>query len=131
MTTIPATHIDILDKKAFAHLCTLMPDGSPQASPVWVHHADGLIVVNSAKGRRKDTNIEADPRVALSIADPDNAYRAIMIRGTVVRTDTEGADAQIDALAKKYMGVDSYPLRTPTEVRVTYFIEIDKVSVMG
>jgi hypothetical protein len=131
MVAIPDSHIDILDKKAFAHLCTLMPDGSPQSSPVWVTHADGMVIVNSAKGRRKDKNIDTDPRVAVSITDPENSYRALMVRGRVVKVDTDGADAQIDALAKKYLDADSYPYRTDTEVRVTYFIEPDKVSVMG
>lgn len=131
METIPATHADILDKQAFAHLSTLMPDGSPQTSPVWVDHEGGMIVINSAKGRRKDRNIEADARVAVSITDPENSYRCLMVRGKVVKTSTEGADAHIDAMAKKYMGVDEYPYRAPNEVRVRYYIEPSSVSVTG
>ncbi len=131
MATIPASHADIPGKQAFAHLCTLMPDGSPQASPVWVDMADGKVVINSAEGRRKDKNIRADPRVAVSITDPDNPYRCVMIRGKVVDITKVGADAHIDAMAKKYLGKDSYPFRQPGEVRVLYTIEADRVSVVG
>jgi len=129
---IPSSHADILEKKSFAHLATLMPDGSPQVSPVWIDTAaDGKIIVNSARGRRKDQNIERDRRVALSVTDPDKPYRALMIRGRVVDIVTEGADAHIDKLAKKYMGKDRYPFRRPGEERVMYVIEPEKVAVMG
>ena len=131
MAGIPDTHVDILSKKAFAHFCTLMPDGSPQASPVWVDYADGRIMVNSAVGRVKDKNVRADARVALSIADPDNPYRCLMVRGRVVEISEDGADAHIDKMAKKYMDADAYPFRTPTEVRVIYYIEPERVSAMG
>ncbi len=128
---IPTTHADILDKKSFAHVATLMPDGSPQVTPVWVDWKDGKILINSARGRRKDQNLEKDKRVALSITDPDNPYRALMVRGRVVDITTEGADAHIDKMAKKYMGQDKYPFRKPEEQRVIYVIEPEKVSVMG
>ncbi len=129
--SLPESHAAILDKQAFCHLCTLMPDGSPQASPVWVDRADGHVRINSAVGRRKDKNILADPRVALSVTDPDNPYRAMMLRGRVVERTFEGADEHIDALAKKYMGVDKYPFRGPGEQRVIYVIAIDRASAMG
>ena len=131
MKQVPESHADILNKPAFAHLSTLMEDGSPQTSPVWVDTKDGLIVVNSAEGRIKDRNMRRDPRVAVSATDPDNPYRSVMIRGRVKEISTDGADAHIDAMAKKYMGVDEYPFRTPTEVRVLYYIEPEKISVMG
>ena len=131
MKQLPASHSDILDKQAFAHLSTLMPDGSPQASAVWVDTDGPLIVVNSAEGRLKDRNIRRDPRVAISVIDPDNPYRSMMIRGRVSKITNEGADAHIDKMAKKYMGVDSYPFRTPDEVRVMYYIEPERVAVMG
>ena len=129
--SIPESHLDILDKCAFAHLATLMPDGSPQVSPVWVDHDQGQLLINSAKGRVKDRNIDRDPRVAVSVTDPDNPYRCLMIRGRVVETRTEGAEAHIDALAKKYMDVDTYPFRAPGEVRVLYVLETERVSAMG
>ena len=132
MTTIPENYLDLLTSKvSFAHLATLSSDGSPQVTPVWVDWRDGLVLVNSARGRVKDRNIERDPRVALSIADPDNPYRHIQIRGRVARITQEGADAHIDAMAKKYMGKDKYPFRSPTEVRVIYEIEPTSFSVMG
>jgi PPOX class probable F420-dependent enzyme len=131
MTSLPASHADILAKPAFAHLCTLMPDGSPQASPVWVDTDGDFVIVNSAAGRVKDRNMRNDPRVAVSVCDPANPYRALMIRGTVVDVTTEGADAHIDTMAKKYMGVDRYPFRQPGEVRVLYRIRVDRVSAMG
>ncbi len=131
MAGIPDTHLDILSKKAFAHFCTLMPDGSPQASTVWVDYSDGRVMINSAVGRVKDKNVRADPRVAISITDPDNPYRSMTIRGRVVEITEQGAAAHIDKMAKKYMDADSYPFRQPGEVRVLYYIEPDRVSVMG
>ena len=131
MATIPESHADILTKQAFAHFCTLKPDGSPQASPVWVDYVDGKVLINSAEGRRKDKNVKADPRVAISITDPENPYRCLMIRGTVAEVVTEGADAHIDKMAKKYLDKDSYPFRTPDEVRVIYKIDVDRVTAMG
>ncbi len=128
MKAIPETHVDMLDKATFAHLSTLMPDGSPQTSPVWLDFKDGLLVVNSAEGRLKDRNMKRDARVALSMTDPENPYRSLSVRGRVVKIETDGADAHIDFLAKKYMGVDEYPYRTPTEVRVIYYIEPERVA---
>jgi len=128
---IPADFRDLLQKKAFAHLATLMPNGSPQCTPVWLDEKDGYVRVNSAKGRLKDKNMRRDGRVALSIHDPDNAYRYLEIRGRVVEITEVGADEHIDALAKKYMGLDQYPLRKPGEQRVIYRIEPERFSTMG
>ena len=129
--TIPDTYKDLFQKKAFAHLATVMPDGSPQVTPVWFDVEDGLIRVNSARGRVKDRNMRRTPKVALSIIDPDNPYRYLGILGRVVDMTEQGADAHIDALAKKYIGQDRYPWRQPGEVRVTYKIEPERVSSMG
>jgi PPOX class probable F420-dependent enzyme len=128
---IPAGFRDLFDKKALAHLATLMPSGAPQSTPVWVDLHDGFVRVNSAKGRLKDKNMRRDPHVALSIQDPDNLYRYLEIRGRVVEITEKGADEHIDALAKKYMGVDKYPLRKPGEQRVIYTIEPQRFSTMG
>jgi PPOX class probable F420-dependent enzyme len=127
---IPDKYRDIFAKKAFVHLATRMPDGSPQVSPVWVDTEGDQIVINSAKGRLKDRNIRADPRVGISVTDPDNPYRSLMIRGRVVKISEEGADEHIDKMAKKYLGMDEYPNRTPTEVRVLYYIEPEKFAAM-
>jgi PPOX class probable F420-dependent enzyme len=131
MTKIPDAFRDILDKKTLAHLATTGRDGSPQVSPVWIDREGDLLVVNSAKGRVKDRNMRSHARVALSATDPDNPYRALMIQGRVVKITEDGADAHIDKMAKKYLGQDKYPFRTPTEVRVKYYIEPLKVATMG
>ncbi|HKG22430.1 MAG TPA: PPOX class F420-dependent oxidoreductase [Blastocatellia bacterium] len=128
---IPENYKDLFDKKAFANLATVMPDGTPQVTPVWVDYDGKHVLVNSARGRRKDRNMESNPAVALSILDPDNPYRYLEVRGRVVDITEEGADEHIDKMAKKYMGVDKYPLRSASETRVLYKIEPLKVSHMG
>jgi PPOX class probable F420-dependent enzyme len=130
MAKIPEGFKEIFQKKAIVHLATRMSDGSPQVSPVWIDTEGDLILVNSAKGRVKDRNMRADARVALSMTDPDNPYRALMIRGRVVKITEEGADAHIDKMAKKYLGEDRYPFRNPEETRVLYYVEPVKVATM-
>ena len=130
-TNIPQSFKDLFDKKAFAHLATLMPDGSPQVTPVWCNFDGALVWINSAKGRVKDKNMRRDKRVALSIQDPDNAYRYMEIRGQVAEITEDGADAHIDKLAKKYLGKDQYPFRGNGEVRVIYKIRPVKVSTVS
>lgn len=132
MTKVPASFQDLMtQKKSFAHLATLMPDGTPQVTPVWFDTAGDKIRINTARGRRKDGNMQKEAAVALSILDPDNPYRHIAIRGRVVHVTESGADAHIDALAKKYLGQDQYPWRRPGEVRVIYEIEPTSVATMG
>lgn len=132
MAEIPEKYLDLFDsKKTLAHLATLMADGSPQASPVWIDREDQIIVINSAEGRVKDKNIRRDARVALSLVDPDNPYRALMIRGRVVSISTEGADDHADRMAKKYLGMSKYPFKQPGEVRVLYRIQLERVTGMG
>jgi PPOX class probable F420-dependent enzyme len=131
MADIPEAFRDLFTKPAFAHLVTLMPDGSPQVTPVWFDLQDDMVVVNTARDRLKDRNMRRDPRVALAISDPANPYRYIQIRGNVADTTETGADAHIDSLAKKYLGVDSYPYRQPGEVRVIYKIRPEKVQTSG
>jgi len=125
-------YLDLLnDKKAFAHLATIMPDGTPQVTPVWFDYVGGAIRVNSARGRVKDRNMKEGAAVALSILDPDNAYRYLQIRGRVRKVTEAGAAAHIDSLTKKYLGKDKYPFGQPGDVRVTYEIEPLRVSGMG
>lgn len=128
---IPDAYLDLFQKPAFASLCTVMPDGSPQVTPVWCDLANGQVIFNTAKGRKKDSNLRRDPRVALAIIDPGNPYRYLQIRGRVVEITEEGADAHIDKLTKKYMGVDSYPFRTPDQVRVIYKIDPEHINAAG
>jgi PPOX class probable F420-dependent enzyme len=132
MATIPASHTDLLTTKpAFAHVATLNSDGSPQVTPVWVDFDGTHVVINTAKGRVKAKNLAREPRVALSIADPDNPYRHLAIQGRVVAMTETGGDAHIDKMAKKYLGKDSYPFRTPGEVRIIVKISPDKVHTNG
>jgi PPOX class probable F420-dependent enzyme len=131
MATIPASHADLLTKPAFANLATLNPDGSPQVTPVWVDFDGSHVIVNTARGRVKAKNLAREPRVALSIADPENPYRYLGIQGRVVEMTEQGGDAHIDKMAKKYLGKDTYPGRTPGEVRIIVTIALDKVHTNG
>lgn len=128
---IPEPFKDLFAKVAYANLATVMPDGSPQVTPVWFDQDGEYLRINSAKDRIKDKNMRRNKRVALSIQDPDNAYRYLAVRGNVEEITEEGADAHIDSLAKKYLGKDKYPFRGPGEVRVIYKIRPEKVSTMG
>jgi PPOX class probable F420-dependent enzyme len=128
---IPEPFKDLFTKVAYANLATVMPDGSAQVTPVWFDYDGECLRINSAKGRVKDKNMRRDQRVALSIQDPENAYRYLAVRGNVEKITEEGADAHIDSLAKKYLGKDKYPFRGPGEVRVIYKIRPEKVSTMG
>jgi PPOX class probable F420-dependent enzyme len=131
MATIPEQFKDLFQKVAFANLATLMPDGRPQVTPVWFDLDGSNIRINTAKGRVKDRNMRRNKNVALAISDPDNPYRHLAIQGEVMDITEQGADAHIDALAKKYLGKDKYPFRQPGEVRVIYKIRPDRVAQMG
>jgi len=132
MAIIPEKYLDLLQqKKAFANLATIMPDGSPQVTPVWFDYTGGMIRVNTAKGRVKARNLREGTPVAMSILDPDEPYRYIQIRGRVKRVSEQGADRHIDALAKKYLGKDKYPWAGPGEVRIMYEIEPLRANAMG
>ncbi len=127
-TRLPEKAKEILSKQTFVHLATLMPDGSPQVTPVWVDYEGDRLVVNTAEGRVKPRNMRDDPRVALSATDPDNPYEAVIVRGRVSELTHEGADEHIDAMAKKYLGEDEYPFRQPGEQRVKVYIEPEVVK---
>jgi PPOX class probable F420-dependent enzyme len=128
---IPDSHVDLFKKKAFAHLTTLMPDGFPQSTPVWVDYDGQSVIINTAQGRQKDKNMQRDKRVALSIIDPDNAYRYLEVRGHITLRTTKDAEKHIDALAKKYLDQDKYPWRQPGQSRVIFKIQPDHVNTMG
>lgn len=129
--SIPDKYRDLFTKRAFASLATLMPDGSPQVTPVWVDLDGDLVLVNTARGRQKDKNMRRDPRVAMAIIDPENPYRYLEIRGRVAEITEEGADAHIDKMAKKYLGADKYPYRQPSETRVIFKVQPERVNTMG
>jgi len=131
MAEVPTVYMDLLtEKRALAHLATVMPDGSPQNTPVWFDYVDGKIRVNSALGRVKVRNMKQGAKVALSILDPDNPDRYVQLRGTVTRVRQDDvATAHIDQLAHKYMGLDKNPYAQPGQVRVMF--EISVYSVQG
>jgi PPOX class probable F420-dependent enzyme len=128
---IPEKYRDLFQKRAFANLGTLMPDGRPQVTPVWCDLDGEHVIFNSAKGRQKDRNVRRDPRVAMTLMDPENPYRYLEIRGRVAEITEDGASAHIDKMAKKYLGVDKYPYGQPGEVRVIYKVKPEHVTVMG
>lgn len=128
MKSIPASHVDIFNKRSFAHVATI-DDEKPQVTPVWVEYADGYVVINSAKGRKKDRNLRDNGIVAVSVQDPDNPYRYIGLQGKVVDITEEGGYNHINKLSHKYTGND-YP-KNPGEVRVIYKIAPTNVWTMG
>lgn len=117
---------DMLDAPNHAVISTLNADGTILSNVVWLELADGTVSVNSSRGRRWPTNLERDPRCTLLVYPQDNPYTFVEIRGTAQGT-SEDADAQIDRLAKKYMGRDEYPFRSPEEERVKFVITPDVV----
>ena len=121
----------LLREPAYCQLATLMPDGSPQITQVWVDTDGEHVLVNTAEGRQKTKNVRRDPRVAVNVVDPNNAWRLGEVRGRVVDVTTEGADKLIDELAKKYLDADTYPFRDPSEVRVTLKILPEKTNEVG
>ena len=128
---VPDSHKDLFQKPAFGSFTTLMPDGSPQTTPVWVDFQDGKVIVNTALGRQKDKNVRRDPRVAITLMDPENPYRYLEVRGKVEEITQEGATQHIDKMAKKYLGKDKYPFAQPGEQRVLLKVTPEKFSAMG
>jgi PPOX class probable F420-dependent enzyme len=109
---------------------TLREDGSPHSTIVWVDVEDGKVSFNTARGRAKSKHLERDPRASLLMVDPANSYKWVAVSGPAELTE-EGADAQIDKLAKKYLGKDEYPWRDPAETRVKVLIDPEKVDASG
>jgi PPOX class probable F420-dependent enzyme len=114
---IPHEFLDLFEKPSLSHLATLMPDGSPQVSPVWVDYDGQYILINTAKGRRKEINMRERPQIALDIVDPENPFRFLSIRGRVVEITEEGANEHRDRLDTRYLGITTYPIRDPQEIR--------------
>ncbi|HTU15770.1 MAG TPA: PPOX class F420-dependent oxidoreductase [Solirubrobacterales bacterium] len=128
MTKIPDDAVHLLEGQHLAHVATLQADGSPQVTPVWIGHEGDLVTFNTAKGRLKEKNLKRDPRVAISIVDADSPYVPLVIQGKVVEITEEGADDDINALAKRYLNEDVYPFRQPGEERLIVKIEPEKAS---
>jgi PPOX class probable F420-dependent enzyme len=128
MAAIPDEAKHLFEDREMAHVATLNADGSPQVSPVWIALDGDLITFNTAEGRLKPKNLRRDGRVAISIADDENPYENVMVQGKVVELTNDGADDDIDALAKRYLDADSYPFRQDGEERVIVKIEPEKVN---
>lgn len=128
-TKLTGEQIAFLHAKNFANLATLMKDGSPQVTPVWVDYDGTHVLVNSERKRQKVRNLKRDPRVSLSVFDQNNPYSYIEIRGRVAEITEQGGAEHIDKLAKKYMGQDKYPLNQPGDVRVV--IKIEPLAISG
>ena len=109
---------------------TLRSDGSPHSTVVWVDAQDGEVSFNTAYGRAKPANLEQDPRISLVVIDPNDTYKWVAGDGRASLT-TDGADGQIDRLAKKYLGKDEYPFRKADEQRVTVKIDPERVQAYG
>lgn len=118
----------LLRRPLMAHVATVMPDGTPQSTPVWIDTDGTDVLFNTAKGRVKHRNLLQNPAVALSFVDDENPYRMIEIRGRAELTE-EGADEHIDAMARKYLGQDSYPFRQPGEERI--IVRVSPTAVAG
>lgn len=124
---LPEQAADLFTGKAVAHLATVSAGGGVQITPVWIDREGDLVLVNTAKGRVKDRNMRNDARVAIEISDPANPYRYLSIQGRVVEIRSAGADAQLDRLAKRYLGKDKYPWRRPGDVRQIFVIQPERV----
>jgi PPOX class probable F420-dependent enzyme len=128
MDKIPQSYQSLLkdDIRAYAVLSTVMEDSTPQATPIWFNSMDGYILVNSARGRVKDLNMRRNPQVALVILDPKDPYRYIQVRGRVIEITTQGAEAHINELSRKYTGHD-FSIN-PGQIRVKYKILPEHVT---
>ena len=124
---IPENALDLFQKPILAHLATVMPDGTPQVTPVWVDFDGTSILVNTARGRQKELNMQKRPQVGLDIVDPANAWHWLSVRGTIAEITEEGALEHANKLTKKYTGKDTYQNLQPGEVRVICKITPERV----
>jgi PPOX class probable F420-dependent enzyme len=120
----------IAENPYVATVTTLRQDGSPHATVVWVDTENGTVTFNTAVGRAKERHLRNDPRVSLTVVDPENAYQWVSVSGRAELTK-DGADDQIDKLAKKYLGEDKYPWRSPDEQRISVKITPEQVDSAG
>lgn len=114
---LSAQEVELLNEPQIANVATVMADGTPQVTPVWIDTDGEHVLFNTAKGRVKHRNLVRNPKVAISVVDRNDPYRLVVLRGTAEFIE-EGADAHIDKLAKKYLDADTYPWRKEEEQRV-------------
>ncbi|MDX6508171.1 MAG: hypothetical protein QOG06_2815 [Gaiellaceae bacterium] len=130
MATLDDKAREFLEQPYVGTVTTLRKDGSPHSTIVWVDTDTDEVSFNTAAGRAKEKHLRNDPRVSVLVVDPENTYKWVAVSGTAEIT-TEGADEQIDKLAKKYLGKDEYPWRDPSEQRVKVRIKPDHVEATG
>jgi PPOX class probable F420-dependent enzyme len=123
MPEVPASHVDLLERPTFAHLATVRPDGSPQSSVMWFAWDGSLIRMTHTRTRQKFANLAREPRVALSIADPDDQYRFLEVRGTVEKTEDDPGAEFYRSLQRRY-GAE-HPIKD-ADVRVVITIRPDR-----
>lgn len=128
MSKLPEKVAQLFQEPNFGFVATLMSDGSPQVTTVWVDHDGKHVLFNTAEGRVKPKNLRRDARVAIAVADRNNPYTFATVRGRVAEITDNGADAHIDKLAKKYLNQDKYPFRQPGEKRLIVKIEPQRVA---
>lgn len=129
--TIPEGYVDLLDTTALAHVATIGPHGEPQNNPVWFDWDGENLKFSQTKTRQKHKNLGREPRIALSIVDPENPYRYIEVRGEVVRVEEDPNLDFINAMAKKYIGVEEYPYHQPGDERIILYVEPRHTTQMG
>lgn len=129
--TIPTEYKDLLDKKSFGHVATIGPKGEPQSSPVWIDFDGQYVKFSNLKSRQKFKNLERDPRVSISLIDPDDPYRYIEIRGIAEKIEDDEGNAFINEMAKKYIDRDIYPWHKEGDERVVIFVKPLANSSMG
>lgn len=126
MTSIPEDRLDLFEKPAVATFASMLPNGHPQVTPVWADYDGTHVLVVTRKGTRKHKNVQHDPRVTVTIIDPDDNYRYVEVRGEVEKTPEDGALAFSDRQAQRYWGVDEYPFERDAP-RVLFHIRPERV----
>ncbi len=130
MAKLTGDELALLRQPIYSWVTTVRPDGSLHSTVVWVDTDGTDVIFNTAIGRAKERNLRSNPNVAVSVLDPKDGYHSLTVSG-IAQLETEGADKVIDALAKKYMGVDTYPFHRPGEQRVTVRVPPGKVIYSG
>lgn len=122
MSVVPKDSEDILTKVAFGHVATIGPNGEPQVNPVWFEWDGEFLKFSQTTTRQKYRNVKRDPRIAISVQDPDDPYRYVEIRGRVERIEDDSTKAFINKMSKKYLGQDEYPYNRPDEQRIILYV---------
>lgn len=128
MKPLPDSVKKLIEAKTYANVATLMPDGSPQVTQTWVDHDGDVVLINTFEGSQKHRNALRNPKIALDIVDPTNAYNMAVIRGRVSEVTFDGAEEHVDRMAKKYLGQEKYQMRQPGVKRVLIRIEPTHVT---